>query len=114
MISGWSDWRATFEEESAKKWWLDNIIFFKKNNIQNIQTVHDDDVVISTMIANYDIKKIVDNESLTDILFYSTFSWMRLPTDRLRRISKPLVNFTRDEVTVKGKITLSLIVRIYR
>ena len=34
----------------------------------------DDAVVVSTTIANYDVKRIlIDNESSTDVLFYSTF-----------------------------------------
>ena len=33
---------------------------------------------------------------------------MRLPIDRLRRVSTPLVGFTGDAVTVEEKITLSL------
>ena len=33
---------------------------------------------------------------------------MRLPTDRLRRVSTPLVGFTGDAVTVEGEISLPL------
>ena len=85
MISGRSkDWGATSKEESAKKQRHDNVISFSKDDVRRIQTLHDDAVVVSVMIKNYDVKKIlVDNESSTDILFYSIFSQMRLPADRL-------------------------------
>ena len=109
MIFGRSNWGATFEEESAKRRWLNNIITFLEEDIWRIQTFHDDAVVVSATIANYDIKKIlVDNESSIDVLFYSIFFQMRLPIDRLRRVSTSLVGSTRDAVIVKKK-SLSLI-----
>ena len=59
MISGrQKNWRATFQEESSKKRRLDNVITFSKEDVQRIQTLYDDDVVVSAMIANYDGKKI--------------------------------------------------------
>ena len=77
------DWGVTSKEESVKKQRLDNnIISFLKDDVWRIQTPYDDAFVISMMIANYDVKIIlIDNESSNDILFYSTFSQMRLPTD---------------------------------
>ena len=63
------------------------------------------------MITNYDVKKIlVDNESSMDVLFYSTFSRMRLLIDRLKRVSTSLIGFTGDAVTMEKEITLSLII----
>ena len=84
MISGWSrDWGATFEEELTKKYHEDNVISFLDDDIWKIQNLHNDVVVVSTMIANYDVKKIlIDNESSTNILFYSTFSQMQLSIDQ--------------------------------
>ena len=94
-----------------KKQRLDNVISFLKDDVRRIQTFHDDAVVVLTMIANYDVKKkLVDNESSTDVFFYSTFFRMRLSTNRLRRISTLLVGFTGDAVTMEEKITLPLIV----
>ena len=107
------EWPKNWEEESVKKRWFDNVIIFLEDDVRRIQTLHDDAVVVSTMIVNYDVKKIlVDNENSTDILFYLTFSWMWLPTDRFRRVSTSLVSFTGDAVTVEGEITLSLIAEI--
>ena len=61
------------------------------------------------MIANFDVKRILmDIESSTDVLLYFIFSQIRLPTDRLIRVSMPLVNFTEDAASVEEKITLPL------
>ena len=57
MISEQPNWRIIFKEESAKKWRLNNVIIFLKEDIQKIQTLYDDAVIISTMIVNYNVKK---------------------------------------------------------
>ena len=50
---------ATSKEESAKKQQLDdNVISFSEDDVQRIQTPHDDAVIISVRIANYDVKRI--------------------------------------------------------
>ena len=55
------------------------------------------DIVVSMMITNYDVKKFfVDNESSINVLFYSIFFQMRPPTDRLKKVSMPLVSFTGE------------------
>ena len=80
-----------------------------KEDVRRIQTPYDGAVLVSATIVNYDVKRIfVDNENSTNILFYSTISQMRLPNDRLRRVSTPLVGFTGDAVTVEGEISLPL------
>ena len=77
-----------------KKLRQDDVITLTYEDAQRIQTLHDDAVVVSATIANYDVRRIlVDNESSTNILFYSTFSRIRLSTDRLKRVSTPLVGF---------------------
>ena len=77
MISKRLDRGTTVEGESTKKPCQDDVITFTDEDVWKIQTLHDDAVVVSATIANYDVKKIlVDNESSINILFYSTFSRM--------------------------------------
>ena len=64
----------TVEGESMKRPRQDDVIIFTDEDARRIQTPHDDAVVVSAIIANYDVKKIlVDNGSSTNVLFYSTF-----------------------------------------
>ena len=64
----------TDEGESTKKPRQDDVIIFTDEDAWKIQTPHDDAVVVSTTIANYDVKRIlVNNGSSTNILFYSIF-----------------------------------------
>ncbi|XP_010907809.1 uncharacterized protein [Elaeis guineensis] len=113
MITIKLDRRETFDEESMKQPRLHDVITFSEKDARGIQTPHDDAVIVSAIIANYDVKKIlIDHESSTDILFYSTFSRMKLLIDQLRKISTPLVGFTGDAITVEGEITLPLTTEI--
>ena len=47
---------------------------FSNDDVPEIQTPHSDAIIISIMIANYNVKRILgNNESFTDVLFYSAF-----------------------------------------
>ena len=110
MIEGLEDnfWKRVGKEMMT---WQYN--FFLKDDVRKIQTLHDDAVVVSTMIANYDVKKnLIYNESSTDVLFYLIFFWIQLPTDQLKKISMSLVGFTRDAIIVEEEITLPLTARV--
>ena len=57
----------------------DDVITFSENDMQGVQTLHDDAVVVSSTIAKYDVKRIlVDNGSSVNVLFYAVFSHMDL------------------------------------
>ena len=85
----------------------DDVITFSENDLQGVQTLHDDAVVVSSTIAKYDVKRIlVDNGSSTNVLFYAVFSHMDLSRYRLREVSSPLIGFTGDSIQVEREITL--------
>lgn len=84
---------------------MDNhVILFFDDDLIGVQT-HDDVVVMSMTITNYDIKWVlVNNKSFTYILFYDSFSQMQLPTNQLKRVVILLVKFTNDSVKVEWEI----------
>lgn len=67
------------EGPASKKYQTGDVISFSDNDIKRVRTPHDDVVVISLMIANYDVKRVlVDNESSVNMLFHDVFQRMRL------------------------------------
>ena len=113
MISERLDQGTTDGGEPTKKLCQDNVIIFTDEDARRIQTLHDDAVVVSTIIANYYVRRIfVDNGSSTNILCYSTFFRMRLSADRLERVSTPLVGFVGEAITVEGEVTLPVTAEI--
>lgn len=53
------------------------------DDLVRVQISHDDTIVMFMTIVNYDIERVlVGNGSFTDVLFYDTFSQMKLPKQR--------------------------------
>ena len=49
-------------------------IIFTEVDLRGVQTLHNDAVVVSMTIINYDVKGcLVDNESSTDVIFNDYF-----------------------------------------
>lgn len=84
-----------------------NIISFSNRDLIGIRNPHNDTLVVSMIIAKYDIKRIlVNSESSANVIFYDAFVRMGLPLSQLRQVSTLLVNFSGDSVRVEGEITL--------
>ena len=89
-------------------------ITFTEEDIREIQFSHNDVVVVSLNITDYDVRRIfVDSGSSVDILFYDAFSKISIPNGWLGSISSPLVGFTGDAVPVEGVITLTIVAGRY-
>ena len=85
-------------------------ITFTDEDVERIHHPHDDAIVITLLIANYTIRRVlVDNESSVDILYYPTFQQMRLGRNQLRPVCSPLVGFRGMKVQLVGTITLSVV-----
>ena len=94
---------------SPKRQKVEEPITFTEVDTQGVQFPHNDAVVVSLNIANYDVRRIlVDNESSADILFYSAFSRMATLGSHLRPICSPLIGFTGDAVPTEGMIALTV------
>ena len=72
------------EEFPSKRPRTEDIIAFADDDLQNVQVPHTYPVVISLIIANHDVKRIlVDNGSSADILYYDAFIKMLLSITQL-------------------------------
>ena len=74
MLHRPSTWSAEVEENVPKRLKGKNSITFSDEDIQEVQLPHDDPVVVSAVIANFDVKQIlIDNGSSVDVLLYDAF-----------------------------------------
>ena len=90
---------------------IEESITFTEVDAWGVQFPHNDAIVVSLNIANYDVRRIlVDNGSSADILFYDAFSRMSILDGHLGPISSPLVGFIDD---AEGVITLTVVVGRY-
>ncbi|KAK3008498.1 hypothetical protein RJ639_014896 [Escallonia herrerae] len=82
-------------------------ISFSEDEIGDIKTPHDDPLVVTLRVGNFDVKRIlVDNGSSAEVLFYEAFQKMNIPSDRLRKMDTPLYGFSNHPVAVEGIIAL--------
>ncbi|GFS39342.1 hypothetical protein Acr_00g0062390 [Actinidia rufa] len=84
-------------------------VTFTNDDLKGLHLPHDDALVISTMIANFNIQRIlIDNGSSADILFIAAFDKMKIGRDRLHPFHTPLIEFGRNSTDPLGWIKLPL------
>ena len=90
------------------------IIGFSKEDTRCLHHPHDDAIVVSLWVEEYNIHRVlVDNGSSADILYYPAFQQMRIDRERLVPTNAPLVGFGGSRVFPLGAVTLSVIVGDY-
>ncbi|KAK3040937.1 hypothetical protein RJ639_028811 [Escallonia herrerae] len=86
-------------------------ISFSDDDVGDTRTPHDDPLVVTLRVGNFDVKRIlVDNGSSAEVLFYEAFQRMNIPSDRLRKIDTPLYGFSNHPVVCEGIIALPVTV----
>ncbi|GFZ18326.1 hypothetical protein Acr_27g0000650 [Actinidia rufa] len=71
-------------------------ITFSNDDLRGLHLPHDDALVVSAVIANFNVQRIlIDNGSSADILFISAFERMKIGLDKLHPFHTPLIGFWR-------------------
>jgi len=82
-------------------------LVFTKADRQDVVPHDNDQVVISIVTTGRRVHCVlVDQESSTDVIFWSTFNKLQLSPDQLRPYTGCLFGFTGDQVEVRGHIEL--------
>ncbi|GFY92744.1 hypothetical protein Acr_08g0011400 [Actinidia rufa] len=69
-------------------------ITFNNDDLRGLHLPHDDALVVSAIIANFNVQRIlVDNGSSAKIIFISAFDKMKIRMDKLHPFHTPLVKF---------------------
>ena len=84
---------------------------FSEADAKGVRQPHNDPLVIMLNIEGFNTKRIlVDNGSLTDIIYFPAFQQLKLDEKRLQPFGSPLISFSGDRVYLKGIITLNVTV----
>ena len=90
------------------------IIGFLEEDARRLHHPHDDALVVSIRIEDYNMHRVlVDNGSLADILYYPAFQQMGIGRERLILTNTPFVGFGGTRVLPLSAITLSVVVGDY-
>ncbi|GFZ00949.1 hypothetical protein Acr_14g0005840 [Actinidia rufa] len=84
-------------------------ITFSNDDLRGVHLPHDDALVVSAVIANFNVQRIlIDNGSSADILFISAFEKMKVGPDKLHPFHTPLVEFGGNKTHPLGWINLPI------
>ena len=90
------------------------IIGFLEEDARRLHHPHDDALVVSIRIEDYNMHRVlVDNGSSADILYYLVFQQMGIGKERLIPMNAPLVGFGGTRELPLDAITLSVVVGNY-
>ncbi|XP_028117727.1 uncharacterized protein LOC114315307 [Camellia sinensis] len=84
-----------------------DIMTFSSNDLERIQTPHNDTLVVTFRVKDFDIRRIlIDQESSVEIMYYDAFKLMKLKDKDLAPITSPLVGFNSQPEWSIRKIIL--------
>ena len=88
---------------------LDTIITFLDTDVEGCQHPHDDPLVIRAIMANKTVHMVlIDNGSLADIIFTSTFDKIGIRREKMELMSAQLLGFSGEKVLPLGSTQLVL------
>ena len=77
-------------------------IVFTDKDFKGVYHPHDDALVVSMTIANYNVRRIlVDNGSSANILYWDTFKQMGIAKEKLDPAPTPLLGFAGERVLLR-------------
>ena len=72
---------------------------FSEEDARGVKQPYDDPLVIMIIIEGFNTRRVlVDNGSSVNIIYLSTFQWLKVDSKRLRPFESPLVSFSGDDV----------------
>ncbi|XP_073020996.1 uncharacterized protein [Primulina eburnea] len=87
----------------------DPVISFGPEDLRDVVTPHNDALVVTVTIANYDVARIfIDNGSSVNVLFKSTLDQMKMEGFEFEPVSTPLYGFAGHAIPPLGQIVLPL------
>ncbi|XP_028062042.1 uncharacterized protein LOC114265419 [Camellia sinensis] len=84
-----------------------DVISFLTRDLECIQTPHNDALVVTLRVRDFDVKRIlIDQGSSVEIMYYDTFKQLKLRDIDLAPATSPLVGFNSQPEWTMGKIIL--------
>jgi hypothetical protein len=82
-------------------------IFFSDEDLRDIQTTHDDPLVVKLRIRDSDVKQVLINQgNCSEIMYPDLFHGFGLKQSDLQPYDAPLVGFLRESIWPMGRITM--------
>jgi hypothetical protein len=84
-------------------------IFFLDEDLRDVQTSHEDPLVVKLRIGDSDVKRVlIDQGSCSEIMYPDLFHGLRLKQSDLQPYGAPLVGFFGESIRPMGQITMTV------
>uniref|UniRef100_A0A2N9HLQ7 Integrase catalytic domain-containing protein n=1 Tax=Fagus sylvatica TaxID=28930 RepID=A0A2N9HLQ7_FAGSY len=84
-------------------------IFFSDEDLRDVQTLHDDPLVVKLRIGDSDVKRVlIDQGSCSEIMHPDLFHGLGLKQSDLQPYDAPLVGFSWESIWPMGQITITV------
>ena len=84
-------------------------IFFSDDNLRDVQTPHEDPLIVKLRIGDLDIKRVlIDQGNYSKIMYPNLFHSLGLKQSDLQPYDAPLVGFSRKSIRPMGRITMAV------
>ena len=84
-------------------------IFFSNEDLRDVQTPHDDLLVVKLRIGDSDVKRVlIDQGSCFEIMYPDQFHGLDLKQSNLQPYDAPLVGFLGESIRPIGRITMTV------
>uniref|UniRef100_A0A2N9H645 Uncharacterized protein n=1 Tax=Fagus sylvatica TaxID=28930 RepID=A0A2N9H645_FAGSY len=89
---------------------VNGAISFSDSDLQDVQLPHNDPLVITLRIGNYDVKRIlIDQGSFAEVMYQELFEKLGLGKSDLSEYSSPVFGFSGESTIPVGKTTLPVL-----
>ena len=84
-------------------------IFFLDEDLRDVQTPHDDPLVVKLRIRDLDVKRVLIHQgNCSEIMYPDLFHGLGLKQSDLQPYDPPLVGFSRESIRPMGQITMTI------
>ena len=84
-------------------------IFFSNEDLRDVQTPHDNPLVVKLRIGDSDVKRVlIDQGSCSEIMYPDLFHRLGLKQSDLQSYNAPLFGFLGESIRPMGQITLTV------
>uniref|UniRef100_A0A2N9HQJ4 Uncharacterized protein n=1 Tax=Fagus sylvatica TaxID=28930 RepID=A0A2N9HQJ4_FAGSY len=87
----------------------EQLIFFSDEDLRDVQTPHDDPLVVKLRIGDSDVKRVlIDQGSCFEIMYPDLFHGLGLKQTDLQPYDVPLIGFSGESIRPMGQITMTV------
>ena len=86
------------------------MISFSDSDLKDVQLPHNDLLVVTLRIGNYDVERVlIDQGSFTEVMYQDLYTKLGMGETELSSFASPIFGFSREPVVPLGKVVLPVL-----